>query len=677
MEVGKQKSTSILQSEKARSYLVFVGFIVLAVTGFYTYLIDRHSVSQQWLYLLHSLIGIVFVPGLIVYTFLHFRRTLGQRRLTMILSGWLVFVMLTVIAYSGLDIVFRGRIQNLEWMHSIHVYLSIGLSVLLLLHIIGHRWFLSARRKEADNERYPGIPDRLGTYTLITLVSVAATVLILTFGYNVAMPEYSTSPAVQPYQTSYGEHPFRPSQTETADGQFIDKRQIAGSADCSDCHREIAEQWYASIHRQAASDKTYVTNINLLAKNKGMPATRYCEGCHAPIALLSGQLTEGGDHGGISGTSAFDEGISCLSCHNIERVIHEKGVASYLYKPHKDYLFSYEKQGLKKVIHNFLVKIKPEQHKKDMNRGVLGDPKMCATCHAQFMDKEINNWGWVKMQDEYTAWLNSPYSRHSDQSFSESDIKRCHDCHMPRVDGPGDPSADDNLKVASHRFLGANTIIPLLSNDNRQYLMTREFLQTGKMRVTIEEPRRHDATQTSKFIDEKLRARTETPYYFNLNEKADINVIVTNTGVGHNFPGGTTDINEAWLALDVIDAHGSIVYQSGQLDEQKNVQENAYFYRSLPIDRKGRLVWKHDLFNMVGNTYKNVVPAGKSDIISYRVEIPAWVKGPLTISAVLKYRKFNQLYATWALKEEYRELPIIDVARSSLVVPIREQSLVR
>jgi len=53
------------------------------------------------------------------------------------------------------------------------------------------------------------------------------------------------------------------------------------------------------------------------------------------------------------------------------------------------------------------------------------------------------------------------------------------------------------------------------------------------------------------------------------------------------------------------------------------------------------------------------------------------VQSPLTITAVLKYRKFNQRYAKWALGDKYRELPIVDVARHSLLVPVREQPPVK
>ena len=171
---------------------------------------------------------------------------------------------------------------------------------------------------------------------------------------------------------------------------FIDERIIAGSEKCAACHQQIAHEWKSSIHGKAAADKSYVKNINFLVQKKGLAAARYCESCHAPVALLSGQLSKGGKHGGIPGSRAFLEGVSCMSCHGIEKVKSLKGVGSYHFTPPKDYLFADKQNIIPTKIHNFLIQINPEQHKKDMARPILSSPKLCASCHIQFMDKSID-----------------------------------------------------------------------------------------------------------------------------------------------------------------------------------------------------------------------------------------------------------------------------------------------
>ncbi|MBZ2163491.1 multiheme c-type cytochrome [Alteromonas stellipolaris] len=676
-------TSQLLMREKRQNRWLYSMLVVLLLSGLYSYISSSHSVFSQWLVLAHGFIGTASLLLLVPFIINHFYRTLGQRRAGLFTSGIFLFVLSIVMGFTGVYIIVAGLTEQTAWLLNIHIASGFSLFGVLIFHVISHYIWLApkrraslARSKEQNFRYFPSLEEqsflRIGTFALgFFTITFSLSLIYLAFEI-----EPSNQPAVTDYQYNYGPHPFRPSQTDTASGTFIDKNQIAGSQNCANCHKEIAEQWYSSIHKQAASDPTYVKNITLLSENKGIEATRYCEGCHAPVALLTGQLSEGGTHGGIKNTTAFHEGISCLSCHNIESATHLKGVASYRYEPHKPYLFDGYESKFFSALREYLIRINPSQHKTDMAKDILIEPELCATCHVQFMDKEMNNWGWVKMQDEYTAWLESPYSMQSEQVFAHSKKTRCQDCHMPMVKG-NDPSANSEGEFRSHRFIGANTMLPSLNGDKEQLAQTQKFLQSNKVRLTINPPNRKDATQSDKQITEDIRAITETPAYFYLNETVKLNVVAANIGVGHNFPAGTLDINEAWIAFTALDATGKVIYQSGFLEDDLSVETNAYFYRSLPIDRFGKLVWKHDLFNRVGETYKNFIPAGGSDIVEYTFDVPSWAKGPITLNAVLKYRKLNQRYAKWALGEDYQDLPITDMARATILVPLREQPPVR
>ena len=101
----------------------------------------------------------------------------------------------------------------------------------------------------------------------------------------------------------------------------------------------------------------------------------------------------------------------------------------------------------------------------------------------------------------------------------------------------------------------------------------------------------------------------------------------------------------AWL----IQITGLFIKVAG-LDENNDVDPNAHYYLSIPIDRRGKRVWKHDLFNVVGSSYENLIPSGKSDIVPFTFTLPKWTRGPITISSRLRYRKFNNKYARWAFK---------------------------
>jgi hypothetical protein len=635
-----------------------------AATGVVTLLPSQALPWVQWTWLAHVFLGIVLTLCLAGYLGWHVKRAFGLRRPWASLAGGTVMLVFLGVIATGLHISLLGQMEAKRWVYDWHVILSIACVVGFAVHaIIGNGFARTQTRSESSAVEYA----RAWKLSTLYGFSVALVIALASGAYGLVQPAENNQAAVTPYQMSYGPHPFRPSQTETSTGTFIEAARLGNSAQCGACHAQITQEWQASIHSQAASDKTYQKNVNLLAKKKGMATTRYCEGCHAPIPLLSGQLTEGGK---LDTPGHMLEGVGCLGCHGISEAVHVKGVASFRLTPPGDYLFARNSNYLALKTHNFILSIQPKQHRKDMAREVLSSPQLCATCHVQFMDKDVNQWGWVQMQDEYTAWLNSPYSKQTRQTFAEGSLQRCQDCHFPLAKGI-DPSANGQGMIRSHFSLGSNTAIPYLNDDHGQLSRTKAFLQTDKVRVDIDIPERSAAVHSTAHIAPGLVKSTEVPDYVYLNETLHFNIAVANTQVGHNFPGGTTDINEVWLYIRIADAEGKTVFESGALDDKFEVDKNAYFYKSIPIDREGNPVWRHDLFNMTGDGFKRVIAAGKSDIVPYQVDIPDWVKSPLTISAALKYRKFNNQYARWALEDENIQLPIVDLSTDLASIPTR------
>jgi len=276
------------------------------------------------------------------------------------------------------------------------------------------------------------------------------------------------------------------------------------------------------------------------------------------------------------------------------------------------------------------------------------------------------------MQDQYDSWLKSPFSGQGEQTFSNMETKRCQDCHFQSESGR-DPSANDDGKIVSHRSIGGNTAIPWLAGDFKQLELTRHFLQSGKVRIDIEEPRRADATQSRRTLKPDNQ-NIEPPFYLYLGETTKIKTIITNQLVGHDFPAGATDISEVWIHFRVTDAQNRTLFESGKINEHHEVDSKAHFYRTIAIDKDGNHVWKHDLFNMVGTQYKNTIPAGEADIVEYQFDVPYWAKSPLTVIASVRYRNFNQKYARWALQDEHIDLPVIDVAQESITIPLRHKS---
>ncbi len=667
------KQELFLHIEKKINIALWASLIVLTISGILNWIMQAHTLVNLWLSIFHGIAGTIFSAAIIYFGIIHFRRTIGYRRpITLVLGIFAWFILLGSI-YTGMSMLWNGRTETDGSIHTSHLVLVFTALFLIMVHLLAYYWVVG--RKQITTELFPSIDTKTKRKLLISLTISMSVFVVALIGSSLFDPKFTTEPIAKNYVYDYGPHPFRPSQTETYHDTFIDTRQIATSSECAVCHKDVADQWIDSTHKKAASDPTYVRNINLLATKKAITATRYCEGCHAPIALLTGALSPGGFHGGQPDTHANREGVNCLSCHGIQNIEHLKGNASYRFGPAEPYLFEGSDNSFLRALNRLSIRLAPEQHKQDMGRDITKKSEFCATCHAQFMDKDMNNWGWVKMQDDYSAWLNGPYSAQNPR-FNISEAVNCQQCHMPKIPGQ-DPSADHNGQVKSHRFLGGNTLTAMLSDSPTQLEETIRFLQTNKMRITIDKPNRDSATQNYAPLEKQDRDNVTAPYFYYLNEKAKLNISVSNIGVGHNFPGGTIDINEAWIELTVTDAQGNLIYTSGKLNENDEVDPASYFYRSMPVDRTGKDVWRHDLFNMIGDRYRNSIPPGGSDIATFEFEIPSWAISPLQISSALKYRKLNKRYTAWALENEHASLPVVDMARDSLAIPLKRQPDIR
>lgn len=668
-------AASKLDKEKSIAKTFLTLFSIIVLSGIIPHLFTSYSSNiWHWNTLGHTFLGLIIIVLLVSFVTRHISRTLGKRRPFLLVSG-VIFTLASLLLWlGGTYIAIFGQTEKLRWIFDSHILLGYIVLLLLLTHIASH---LTKSKKKPKTEPTFNTIDS-STSRKLFLAPLFYTGILLTTSLTYSSfynPVISTEAAIQPYDYSYGEHPFRPAQSETSTGSFINPKVIGNSPKCATCHEEIFNEWLSSLHSQAASDIAYVKNISLLEKTRGIAATRYCEGCHAPVALLSGELSDGGKHGGVPNTLANHEGVGCMGCHGITRATHLKGSASFEFTPSQTYLFEHSDNVIAQKIHNFLIKVSPRQHRTVMSPEISRSSKLCATCHEQFMDKSMNNWGWVKMQNEYSSWVSSSFSGQTEHDFHNSETMRCQDCHFPLVKG-NDPSADAHSMVRSHRTPGANTAIPWLNGDKEQFETTKRFLQTSKVQIHIETPSRPDTTQSMQFIDEKLRKEQDNPFFLYLGERAKLRVTVNNRMVGHNFPAGTTDINQAWVYFKVIDAENNTIFESGALNEDGTLDKSAHKYHTIAIDRHGKEVWKHDLFRMTGDAYKNIIPAGKSDIAEYSFEVPFWAKGPLTLTTMLKYRKFNQRYASWALDDERPQLPIVVMDRDSLTVAVRNKSKV-
>src|ERR1700760_2135534 len=128
------------------------------------------------------------------------------------------------------------------------------------------------------------------------------------------------------YNNRFGQNAhFLPSNATTDTGEFIDPKSFPTAKYCGHCHQEAHEEWRQSAHSNSNRPTWYLRNVDLLKNEKGVEYTRHCEGCHDPVALFAGVLTQNG-----GGRRPFDQdGVTCSVCHAIQKV-DTRGTGSYV-----------------------------------------------------------------------------------------------------------------------------------------------------------------------------------------------------------------------------------------------------------------------------------------------------------------------------------------------------------
>ena len=231
--------------------------------------------------------------------------------------------------------------------------------------------------------------------------------------------------------------------------------------------------------------------------------------------------------------------------------------------------------------------------------------------------------GWVQLQNQYDNWRKS---RWNDSTNPRKTIE-CRECHMPLQDSHDPARGDDqdynrtagDGKHRSHRFLAANQFMPValhLDGAQEQVDLTERWLQ-GRIDVPeIADKWRKGAVVPIQLVA-PARARPGAPI--------DLQVLITNNKAGHDFPTGPLDIIQAWVEVVVRDQNGNVVYSSGERDAKHFIHPGAFMFKAEPVDQYGKLIDRHNLWEMVGVRYRRALFPGQSDRAEFSLYCPATV----------------------------------------------------
>jgi DNA-binding beta-propeller fold protein YncE len=236
----------------------------------------------------------------------------------------------------------------------------------------------------------------------------------------------------------------------------------------------------------------------------------------------------------------------------------------------------------------------------------LREPTFCGGCHQQF----VPGTGLIAFStlDEYTS---GPFDGNT----------LCVDCHMPKTAG-----------IADHHAAGGNVYLAQSVIEDSTLLT----LQTAHLNATL----------------------TLVPQHVS----GGVLVTLHNTGAGHSFPTGVTDIKQAWLQIEALDGSGNNLATYGGLDAQGLVPSNA---ARLGIDiaqADGTVLLRHELTETTRIPYDVRVPSGEAQALF--VPVPDTLPtGTAELDAVVIFGVVRTTYYRDAVGNPDAPGPSIEMAR--------------
>lgn len=663
------------------------------LTGLSIYLLP-FSVANQIMVLLHTVAGLVFVGPFLWYQLRHWRIYRSLRVSHVVLTGYFALAAALVLVVSGLVLTWQAALGtriSRGW-DLVHIVATFGLIAAVLPHVMTLVLRAVRSRPAEAGALVTAGAGNLGRWTLAGTAVLAAITAGLAVG---SRPDPFDNRFPDDYSYTFGpDRPFAPSLARTATGGAFDPRSLSGSKACgtSGCHQQIYDEWQVSAHRYSAMDPAFQKIQEVMGTQNGPESTRYCGGCHDPISLFSGTKNIFTEE--LTNLVGFQEGVSCVSCHAI-RETDVKGNASYVMSQPGRYLWEFEERGLRRFAGDFLIRSYPRYHIETLQHKLFKSPEFCAACHKQFIDEEINQVGWVQLQNQFDNWRKSRWN----QPGAPDTTIECRECHMPLIADSRDPSRGDDLdynrtprdgRHRSHRFLGANQFVPSLLDlpgAAEHEELTRQWL-----RGEIDIPEIAHKWRKGPAVPIEVVA----PDWVRPGDPVTLRVVMTNNKVGHDFPTGPLDIIQSWVEVTVTDAAGTVVFQSGQRDSTHFIAPGTFMFKAEPVDQYGNLIDRHNLWEMVGVRYRRALFPGYADQTEFTFTCPGTTPdgappgapgdrfqptttfaapagaGTLRVTARLKYRKVDQFLLNYMFgAESGLTSPVAVMSESEKVIRIR------
>lgn len=412
-----------------------------------------------------------------------------------------------------------------------------------------------------------------------------------------------------------------------------EKPEVCGAS----CHVDFYQQWKQAMMSQAYTHhwdeieyfKLAVPHAEKDPKVAGVKAG--CNGCHAPIAFLAGDVPPPRPEA----KSRANESVSCEVCHTAT--------------------------GFKgDVPHNFNFVSEPGRVRYGQREGAVSpshetrksafvsSPDLCGTCHNE--------------KDPYGIWVKSTHLEWRDGPYAKEGV-RCQDCHMTYAKTRNASMGPELPDVAQHLFHGAH--------------------DPGKVHGTIEvrihpDIREVEPTERVKLTVALFNQKTGHKFPTGSAEERLVWLHVEATdakGKIYHLPVDKKGFagEEYTIAADVL-AYQDMGIPLG-ISDFKGVQRDGVplgdrIYRLPYLDPQGRMTIMQWNTASLSTDYR--IGPRETKLETYTWTVPATAApGPMTVKATLNYQKLP-LPLTEFLGVPLEEAEVIEVNSHSTTITIVE-----
>jgi Flp pilus assembly protein TadD len=295
-----------------------------------------------------------------------------------------------------------------------------------------------------------------------------------------------------------------------------------------------------------------------------------------------------------------------------------------------------------------------DRHSKAVMKDFYHTSEFCSACHKAALPRMLNDYKWQRAIFLYDEWQLSSFAKESPLPFYVKDqVSTCQTCHMKREEIQLPDYGAKDGKLASHRWLGANTVLSKYYGYDAQMEKTIAFLRNGALNVDIFGIERNG--------DKIIAPLGSEPFEIADGDVLTVSIVIQNKGIAHSLVPEQRDFYESWVEFEAKDAAGRTLMHSGALQPEGALDPRAHSFTNRLVNAQGGLNDLHQVWNTRVVAYNNTIQSGRSQIVRYQFKVPTDAAGPISITAKVNYRRFNQHFIDFGLGKHY-EMPVVEMA---------------